>query len=95
MVYQMVYVARLELVEKWHWHGTVSEGCKEGDCPVCLVAGTDGDSVTLLNTALLEKNVEFLHLAGYILVAEGCTFVIGDGREFPVIANTPLDDFVY
>ena len=94
MVHQVMDVAGLELVQDGNGHGAVREGGEEADAPVRLVAGADGDFVTLLEAALLEGDVQLGDPARHVPVEEGHTLIVGQRGTVPVPAETLFDDFV-
>ena len=76
MVDKIMDIARLELVENRHRNSSIGQSSQETHSPVGLIAGTDCDLVTLLETALLEGNVKLGNPARHIPVEQGGTLII-------------------
>lgn len=67
MVDDVVDLFGIEFVLDRHGHGSVGECGQESRCPISAVAPAKCYLVALLHTAVLEKDVELLYLARYIL----------------------------
>ncbi len=67
MVHNIVYLLCVELMEYGHCHCTVGQRGKEGHCPVCGVASTDGNLVALGYASAFEGDVYFFNFSGHIV----------------------------
>ena len=67
VVDDIVYLFGIELMQDGYGDGSIGEGGDEGHGPLGGVTSAEGDLVTLLNPAVLKKDVQFLYLSGYIM----------------------------
>jgi len=94
VVDQVVDAVRLEFVQDRHRNCPVSEGGQETHAPVGLVARTDGDFVSLLQTALLEGDVQFGNPPGNVPVGKRHALIVGERSTVPVLPEAVLKKLV-
>ena len=82
---QMTEIGGLEFVEDRYHDRAVGHAGQICHRPVDLVAGTDGYLVTFLQTAVLEKQMEFGDLPGDILIIKCLLIVIAQSGAVPVL----------
>ena len=90
VVDDVVHIVRLELVKNGHDDCTIRQGSEESDSPVRTVTSADGDFITFLNAARFKDDMQLFYLAGYILVLQGGSLIIGQGIQIPVFLYTIL-----
>ena len=73
---QMMDVRRLEFVQQGNDHGTIGNHRKEAYAPVGLVAGTNGNFVSLCDAAFVEKSMKPSNFFCQIFIIERRTLVI-------------------
>ena len=87
------HVGRREVLEDRDDDGAVGDRGDVGDAPAGIVAADQCNLVALLDSRLLEKQVEFGNLLGHFVVRKGLVLeVVGQRRHFAVLPET---GFVY
>ena len=80
-----------EVLENRNDNSTISDRSKENGYPVTVVTSHDGDLVVLLNTALFEEYVQFLHVDSQLAICQGdVRTIVSDGRHLPVLFERAL-----
>ena len=94
MVYDMLYVAWLELVKDRYWNRSVGQAGEEDHGPVSLVLGTDGNLVSFLNTYALEYDVHLGYPSCNIAIIKRNSLIIRESRSIPIVFEALLDYLV-
>ena len=80
-----------EVLENRNDNSTISDSSKENGYPVTVITSHDGDLVVLLNTALFEEYVQFLHVDSQLAICQGdVRTIVSDGRHLPVLFERAL-----
>ena len=87
MVDDIMYLLSIELMEDRHDDGAIGEGGEIGNSPMGGVTSTNGDAVTFLNSRSLHHDMQFLYLAGYVVILQRRTFIVCQRVEQPVLLN--------
>ena len=90
-----MYVLGFEFMQQGYGHGAVGHGGQEAHAPVSLVAGTEGDLVSLLESAFIERDVQELDALRDVGIFERDALVVGEGFALPVLLDALLEQFVY
>jgi hypothetical protein len=77
-------------MENGHGNGAIGQRSQEGYSPLAAVTSTEGYLVALLHTTILEKDVEFLNLAGNIVKLQGSSLVVCQGIKVPIVDDAVL-----
>ena len=87
-------VGRGEVLQDGDDHRAVGDRSDIGDAPAGVVAADQRDFVALSDAGLLVEQVQFGDLLGHFVVREGFALeIVGQGRHFAVLPETPLVDF--
>ena len=79
-----------ELMENGHGNGAIGQRSQEGYSPLAAVTSTEGNLVAFLHTTILEKDVEFLNLAGNIVKLQGGSLIVCQGIKVPIVDDAVL-----
>ena len=91
MVYDIVYLVRLEFVKDRNDDCSVGYGSKECYTPMRHVTSTEGNLIAFLYTTFFEDDVELFNLTGYIFILVGHALVVCQGVEIPILLDTLLN----
>ena len=91
VVHDVVDLLGIELVEDGHGDGAEGEGSEEGYGPLAGVAPAEGYLVALLYTAVLEEDMYFLNLSGYIMILQRLALVVCQRITIPIVDDALLD----
>ena len=72
----------------------LGKGGEEAHTPVGLVARANGDLVSLLETALLESDVQMLDPLGHSLICQSDTVIIRERGALPILLEALFEKFV-
>ena len=94
MVNDVNSIVRAEILQDRHDDGSVSDGCQINSHPVSVVFTHYGNLIILLDTALLEEDMQFFNVDSQLAVSQ-CYIcpVIGDSRQVPVFPERALEHF--
>lgn len=90
VVDDVMHIVRLEFVKNGHDDRTIRQGSEESDSPMRTVTSADGDFIAFSDAARFKDDMQFFYFAGYILVLQGGSFIIGQGIQVPVFLYTIL-----
>ncbi len=94
VVHDVVYLLRQKLVEDRHSHGAIGQSGEECHSPVGRVSSAESDLVALLHTAVFKHDVEFLYLAGYVVILQSLATEISQSVKVPVLLDTLLYNLI-
>ena len=80
----------IELMQDGYGNGTVGERGQECNSPLRGVAATKGNFVATLDAAVLEENMDFLDLTGYIMELQGLSLVVCERITIPIVNDAFL-----
>ena len=90
VVDDVMHIVRLEFVKNGHDDRTIRQGSEESDSPMRTVTSADGDFIAFSDAARFKDDMQFFYFAGYILVLQGGSLIIGQGIQVPVFLYTIL-----
>ena len=90
VVDDVMHIVRLEFVKNGHDDRTIRQGSEESDSPMRTVTSADGDFIAFSDAARFKNDMQFFYFAGYILVLQGGSLIIGQGIQVPVFLYTIL-----
>ena len=90
VVHDVVHIVGLELVKNGHNDCAIRQRGEESHSPVRTVTAADSDFIAFLDAARFKNDMQLFYFAGYILVLQGCPFIVGQGVQVPVFLYTVL-----
>ena len=94
MIDNVVYLVWGKLVQDGYSYGTIGERGQEGTGPGRTVAAAKGYLVTLLHTAVLKQDVQFLYLARHVMILQRYALVIGQCITVPMVDDALLNESI-
>ena len=76
MIYDMVYIIRIEVLQDRYYDGPVGNGRHVSDAPTGIIFSDDCDFISPAQTTVLEKQMKFGYFFGYFTVSITFRFTI-------------------
>ena len=76
VVYDVMYIIRLELMQDRHNHRTIGDGSQEGHSPMRAVTSANRNFVAFLYATTLKDDMQLLYLSSHILVLQRGTLIV-------------------
>jgi hypothetical protein len=87
MVYDIMYLVRLEFVEDRNNYSSISYGSKECYTPMRHVTTADCNLIARLDSAFFENDVEFLDFTSYVLILVSHSLIVCQGIHIPIFLD--------